>query len=57
MVWKRAFLLFQNHQDEFVKHYYERSNVETTFMVIKTKFGDCLKSKNTISQTNELLCK
>ena len=26
-------------------------------MVIKTKLGDCLKSKNQVSQTNELLCK
>lgn len=57
MVWKKAFLFFQNHHDEFLEAYHKRSNVESTFMAIKTKFGDMLKSKNTISQTNELLCK
>ena len=33
------------------------SNVETTFMMVKTKFGDKLKSKNWTAQKNELLCK
>lgn len=57
LVWKRAFLFFQNHQDEFLEHYHKRSNVETMFMAIKTKFGDVLKSKNEVAQMNELLCK
>ncbi len=30
--------------------------METTNMAIKTKLGDCLKNKNFISQTNELMC-
>lgn len=57
LIWKKAFLFFQNHQDEFASHYHQRSNIETTFMAIKTKFGDCLKSKNPVAQINELLCK
>lgn len=57
MLWKKAFLFFQNHQEEFAQHYHARSNVETTFMAIKTKFGDTLKSKNSVAQINELLCK
>ncbi len=57
MIWKRAFLFFQNHEAEFMEHYHKRSNVETTFMAIKTKFGDILKSKNEVAQMNELLCK
>ncbi len=39
---------------EFFEHYHKRSNVETTFMAIKTKFGDTLKSKNEVAQVNEL---
>ena len=42
---------------DFLKHYHKRSNVETTFMAIKRKFGETLKSKNTTAQVNELLCK
>ena len=26
-------------------------------LLIKSKFGDCLKNKNFVSQSNELLCK
>jgi transposase len=39
-----------------MEHYYKRSNVESTFMMVKAKFGDKLKSKNWIAQKNELLC-
>ena len=45
------------HQEDFMSHYHLRSNVEATNMAIKTKLGDCLKNKNFVSQTNELLCK
>jgi len=45
------------NQEEFMQHYHARSNIESSFMALKTKFGDCLKSKEFTSQTNELLCK
>ena len=51
------FHFFQFKQEEFLAHYHQRSNAESCFMALKTKFGDCLKSKNFESQTNELLCK
>jgi transposase len=57
LIWKRMFHYFKFKEAEFLEHYHKRSNVESTFMAIKTKFGDCLKSKNFVSQTNELLCK
>lgn len=38
-------------------HYYRRSNVESTFSMIKAKFGDGLRSKTQTSQFNEVLCK
>ncbi|MCW6159683.1 MAG: transposase [Candidatus Micrarchaeales archaeon] len=56
-LWRDMFFYFQYKQEEFMEHYHKRSNVETTNMAIKTKFGDCLKNKNFVSQTNELLCK
>ncbi len=55
--WRRMYHYFQANQEEFSEHYHKRSNVETTFFMIKSKLGDCLKSKNFIAQKNELLCK
>jgi transposase len=56
-IWKRMLHYFLYRQEEFMEHYHKRSNVETTFHMIKTKFGEKLKSKTFTSQKNELLCK
>ena len=56
-IWRKMFNCFKYKQEEFMQHYHKRSNVETTFHMIKTKFGDKLKSKNRVAQENELLCK
>ncbi len=56
-LWRRMFYYFRLNQDDFLQHYHNRSNIETTFFAVKTKFGDCLKNKTFISQTNEVLCK
>ncbi|HEV2912861.1 MAG TPA: transposase [Pyrinomonadaceae bacterium] len=56
-VWKRMFHLYQYNQDEFMRHYHKRSNVETTFSMIKAKFGERLRSKSHTAQVNEVLCK
>ena len=42
---------------EFVQHYMKRSNVETTFHMLKSKFGSVLKSRTFEAQKNEALCK
>jgi hypothetical protein len=44
-------------RDPFLAHYHRRSNVETTFSMIKRKFGEALKSKSYEGQVNEVLCK
>jgi hypothetical protein len=44
-------------RDEFLTHYYKRSNVETTFHMIKSKFGTRIRSKTPVAQVNELLFK
>ncbi|MFZ3168411.1 MAG: transposase [Candidatus Methanoperedens sp.] len=41
----------------FMEHYHKRSNVETVFHMIKSKFKDNLRSKDKVGQTNELLLK
>ncbi len=56
-MWRDMFLYFQLHQEEFLEHYHNRSNIETAFMAIKFKFGNYLKNKTFASQTNEVLCK
>lgn len=55
--WFDAYYFFKNNEEEFMKRYHERSNVESTFGAIKRKFGDSLKSKNYTAQVNELYCK
>ncbi|MFH0889941.1 MAG: transposase [Candidatus Aenigmatarchaeota archaeon] len=56
-MWKKMYHYFKFRQPEFMAHYHRRSNIESTFSMIKAKFGDSLKSKNRIAQENELLCK
>lgn len=56
-IWKKMYHYFQYQKEEFLQHYHLRSNVETTNHMIKTKFGDSLRSKTKTAQTNELLLK
>jgi hypothetical protein len=44
---------FQFRNDEFLEHYHKRSNPEMTFNVIKSKFGDAVRSKTEVAQINE----
>jgi transposase len=55
--WVRMYHLFVYQRDTFLAHYHKRSNVETTFSMIKRKFGDALRSKSDVGQMNEVLCK
>lgn len=51
------FHYFQFKREEFLQHYHQRSNVESTFSMIKRKFGDFLRSKGDTAMTNETLAK
>src|SRR5262245_23882568 len=42
-LWKKMFHYFQSRRDAFLAHYHKRSNVESTFSMIKAKFGDHLR--------------
>jgi transposase len=56
-LWSKMFHYFMYNNEEFMNHYHKRSKVETTFHMIKSKFGDSLRSKTKTAQINEVLCK
>ncbi len=56
-LWSKMFHMFKFHQDEFAAHYHKRSNVESTFSMIKAKFRDHVRSKSDVAMVNEVLCK
>jgi transposase len=55
--WNKAYHLFQANRAEFDRRYHARSNVESVFSALKRKFGENVRSKNTLAQVNEILCK
>ena len=55
--YRQMFHYFNYRRDEYLQHYHLRSNVESTFSMIKRKFGDGLRSKTDTAMMNETLCK
>ncbi|MCA1696880.1 MAG: transposase, partial [Actinobacteria bacterium] len=55
--WERMYHSFALEREAFLTNYHKRSNVETTFSMIKAKFGDAVLSKSDTGQWNEALCK
>src|SRR5262249_40665317 len=53
----QMFHYFSYRREEFLKHYHKRSNVESTFSMIKAKFGDSVRSKGDVAMKNEVLAK
>ena len=53
-MWRRLHAQFVLQEEYFKAHYHKRSNVETTFMMVKTKFGDSVKAKSDTGQVNEV---
>jgi transposase len=53
----KMFHYFQFKREDFLAHYHQRSNVESTVMMVKTKFGDAVKSKTDVAAKNEVLAK
>src|ERR1041385_10848 len=56
-LWTRMLEFYNDNREEFLTHYHKRSNIETTFHMIKSKFGQRLRSKTLTAQINEALCK
>lgn len=57
MIWKKMYHYFMLNNDEYLQHYNVRSNAESTVNMIKSKFGDRVRSKLWTAQVNEALCK
>jgi len=55
--WEKMYHYFSFRRTEFLQHYHKRSNVESTFSMMKRKFGDGLRSKTDVAMVNETLCK
>ncbi|HEV7243157.1 MAG TPA: transposase [Thermoanaerobaculia bacterium] len=53
--WSKLFHLYNYRVDEFLPHYHQRSNSESTFSMMKRVFTDTLRSKGEDAQTNEVL--
>ena len=56
-LWVKMFHYFQFKRDEFMARYHARSNVESTFSMLKAKFGDSVRSKTDVAMRNEVLAK
>jgi hypothetical protein len=56
-IWERLFHYFNFNREEFLSRYHLRSNVESTFSMIKAKFRDGLRSKTDTAMKNEVLAK
>ena len=55
--YQKMFHYFMYNREEFLQHYHKRSNVESTFSMMKRKFGDSVRSKTDVAMANEVLCK
>ena len=56
-LWEKMYHYFHFRRDEFLAYYHDRSNVESTFSMVKAKFGDHVRSRTDVSMVNEVLCK
>ena len=56
-LWEKMYHYYQYRREEFLLHYHQRSNAESTFHALKKKFGDSVRSKLPDAQLNEVLLK
>ena len=56
-LWERMFHYYQFNREEFLSFYHKRSNIESTFSMVKAKFGDSVRSKTDVAMMNEVLAK
>jgi transposase len=56
-LWERMFGYFQFRRQEFLSHYHQRSNIESTFAMVKAKFRDDVRSRTDTAMKNEVLLK
>lgn len=57
IAWSQMIRFFKDNEIEFRKHYHQRSNVESTFAMLKRNYLPYVRAKSDIGQENEGLCK
>ena len=55
--WRRLYRYFMLNEEEWAEHYHRRSNVETTFSMVKSKFDGSVRAKSDTGMVNEILLK
>lgn len=56
-LWAQLYGYFMYNREDFLKHYHQRSNVESVMSMVKAKFGASLRSKTETAMRNEAYCK
>lgn len=56
-LWNHMWHFYNFNREAFLQHYHKRSNAESTFAMIKAKFGTSVRAKTPTAQVNEVLCK
>jgi transposase len=56
-LWEKMYFYYHLHRAEFLQHYHQRSNAESTFSMVKAKFRDHVRSRVSTAMVNEVLCK
>lgn len=56
-LWRHLYAFYMINRPTFLAHYHRRSNSESTFSMIKAKFGASIRSKLPVAQVNEVLAK
>ena len=56
-LFQKMYHYFCFNKEVFLAQYHKRSNVESTFGMMKAKFGSRIRSKTPTAQINEALCK
>jgi transposase len=56
-LWEKMFHYYSLNREDFGRHYHQRSNMESTFSMVKAKFRDNVRSETDLAMKNEVLCK
>jgi transposase len=53
-LWKQMYQFFRKMPEEYNLHYHQRSNIETTFHMLKQRYGHRLLTKEFVANENEI---
>lgn len=56
-IWRDMYNYFTYNREAFLMRYHQRSNVESAFFMVKSKFSDYVRSKTDTACINEILLK